>query len=93
MLRYILTAEVRLNPGRREKRERRAEERYIITAYMKAMSWRKGCDMRYSDMELYGPRSGFYRYAVAVRTDGYSMATLPPLIWQSWTQFDDSDMK
>jgi hypothetical protein len=32
--------------------------------------------MRYSDMELYGPRSETYRHAVTIRTEGYSMATL-----------------
>jgi hypothetical protein len=44
-----------------------------MIAYMKAISRRKGCDMRYSDIELYGPRSGIFRHA---RTEGYSMATL-----------------
>jgi hypothetical protein len=58
---------------RRAKGKRSAEERYIIIAYMKAISRRKGCDMRYSDMELYGPRSGIYGHAC---TEGYSMATL-----------------
>jgi hypothetical protein len=60
---------------------------------MKAMSWRKGCDVRYSDKELYGPRSGIYRCAETVRTDGYIMATLPPLIWRSRSQWHEMKME
>jgi hypothetical protein len=47
--------------------------------------------MRYSDMELYGPKSRIYRHAVYVRTG--TMAILPPLILRSLTQCGDSDMK